>query len=147
MGPLGPPARGADDAVMIARRAPPVELPPDLTARARSLPADTLLRRLRMIAAVAQCWQGVAQGSKKYSQLEEGRSKLPLSKVHPGLGAAAEVAKRVTLCEVRLFEDLLRRVEEHLLLSRMPGKTTQRGNLASEGAHRKATTGLVSSML
>ena len=33
----------------------------------------------------------------------------------PGLGAAAEVAKRLTLWEERRFEDLLRRDEEHLL--------------------------------
>ena len=33
----------------------------------------------------------------------------------PGLGAAAEVAKRLTFWEERRFEDLLRRDEEHLL--------------------------------
>ena len=33
----------------------------------------------------------------------------------PGLGAAAELAKRLTLWEERRFEDLLRRDEEHLL--------------------------------
>ena len=49
-----------------------------------------------MIAAVVHCWQGTARGSDEYSQLEEGRSKLLLSPVLRGLGAAAEVAKRLT---------------------------------------------------
>ena len=50
-----------------------------------------------MIAAVAQCWQSVARGSDDYSRRTGA----------PGLGAAAEVAKRVTLWEERRFEDLL----------------------------------------
>ena len=46
----------------------PVELSPGFTTRFRSLPANTLWHvpsscRLRMIAAVAQCWRGMAQGS------------------------------------------------------------------------------------
>ena len=94
---------------------PPVNLPPDSTQRIRSLPASALLHissscRLRMTAAVAQCWQGMARGIDEYSQLEEGRLKVQLSPVPPpGLGAAAEVAKRLTLWEERRFEDLLRR--------------------------------------
>ena len=62
----------------------------------------------------------MAQGSNEYSQLEEGRSKLLLSAVPPGLGAAAEVQKRLTLWEERRFEELLRRADEHLLFSRRP---------------------------
>ena len=48
--------------------------------------------------------------------LEEGRPKLLLTSVHLRLGAAAEVAKRLTLWEERRFEDLLRRAEEQLLI-------------------------------
>ena len=47
--------------------------------------------------AAAQCWQGMAQGSNEYSMLEEGRSKLLLAPAPLGLGAAAEVTKRLTL--------------------------------------------------
>ena len=47
---------------------PSLQLPPDFTQRVRLLLANTLLHslsgcRLRMIAATAQCWQGMAQGS------------------------------------------------------------------------------------
>ena len=92
--------------------------------------------------------------------LEEGRSKVLLASVPAGLGAAEEVAKRLTLWEERRFVDLLRRPQEHLLVSRKAGKRRQRdGQLdplaradrarrtAAFGAYRKATTGLVSSML
>ena len=116
--------------------------------------------RLRTIAAVAQCWQGMGRGSNEYSQLEEGRSKLLLSLVPPGLEAAAEVQNFLALWEERRFEELLRRAEEHLLLNRRPGKKKQRDGLADAssqadraprtaavGAYRMATTGLVSSML
>ena len=78
---------------------------------------------LRMMAVVAQCWQGMARGIDECSQLEEGRSKLLLSPVPPSLGAAAEVPKRLTLWDERRFEDLLR-AEEHLLLSRRRGEKT-----------------------
>ena len=49
---------------------PPVNLPPDFTQQIRALPANTLLHipcscRLRMIAAVAQGWQGMAHGNAK----------------------------------------------------------------------------------
>ena len=90
------------------------------------LPANTLLHvlsscRLRMIAAVAQRWQGVDQGSDEYSLLEEGRSKLL-----PGLGAAAEVALRVYL---------LRQPEEHLLLNSRASTAGQASRPGS--AHRR----------
>ena len=78
-----------------------------------------------MIATVAQCRQGMARRSDEYSQSEEGRSKLPLPSAPPGLGAAVEVAKRLTLWEGRRFEDLLRRAEEQT------GKRKQRGSLDS----------------
>ena len=72
-------------------------LPPNSTQRIRSFPANTLPHipsscRLRMIAAVAQCWQGMVLGSNEYWMLEE-RLKL-LAPMPPGLGAAAQVAKR-----------------------------------------------------
>ena len=73
----------------------------------------------------------MARGSDVYSQLEEGPSKLLLWLVPPVLGAAAEVAKRLTLWEERRFEDLLRRA------SSPDGRSWR---------YRKATTGLASSM-
>ena len=45
------------------------------------------------------------------------RVKAPAVAGAPGLGAAAEVAKRLTFWEERRFEDLLRRDEEHHLLA------------------------------
>ena len=116
--------------------------------------------RLRMIAGTAQCWQGMAHGNDDFSALEEGRSELLLAMVRPGLGVAGEVAERLTLWEERRFEDLLRRAEEQLLISRRRGKSKQRDDqpdplaradrarrTAAVGANRKATTDLVSSML
>ena len=69
---------------------PSVDLPGDFTQRIRALPSNTILHvpascRLRMISAVAQCWNGMAQGRDDYAQLEEGRSKLLLSPVPQGL--------------------------------------------------------------
>ena len=112
-----------------------------------------------MISVVAQCWNGMAQGRDDYAQLEEGRSKLLLSTVPQGLSVASEVQKRLTLWEERSFETLLQRAEEQLLLKRKAGKRkpdgpsdpSERGDrarrTAAVGAYRKATTGLVSSML
>ena len=73
---------------------------------------------------------------------------------------ATEVQKRLTLWEERSFETLLQRAEEQLLLKRKAGKRrkssgppdpSERGDrarrTAAVGAYRKATTGLVSSML
>ena len=71
---------------------------------------------MRKIAATVQCWQGMTQGSDEFLTLEEGRPNLLLASVPLGLGAAAEVAKRLTLWEERCFEDLLRRAEEQLLV-------------------------------
>ena len=71
---------------------------------------------------VAQCRQGTAQGSNEHSQPEEGRSKLLSSPVPPRLGVAVEVQKGATLWEERRFEELLRQAEEHILLSRRPGR-------------------------
>ena len=87
---------------------PQLQLPTDFTQRIRLLPANNLLHipsscRLRMIAAAAQCWQGTARGSDNFALLEEGRLKLLLSPVLPGLGTAAEVAKRPTLWEEHRF--------------------------------------------
>ena len=102
----------------------------------------------------------MAQGRDDYAQLEEGRSKLLLSTVPQGLSVATEVQKRLTLWEERSFETLLQRAEEQLLLKRKAGKRrkssgppdpSERGDrarrTAAVGAYRKATTGLVSSML
>ena len=73
---------------------------------------------------------------------------------------ASEVQKRLTLWEERSFEALLQRAEEQLLLKRKAGRRrktsgpsdpSERGDrarrTAAVGAYRKATTGLVSSML
>ena len=72
-----------------------------------------------MIAATAQCRQGMARGSDDFARLEE---ELLLSSVPPGLGTAAEVAKRLTLWEEGRCEDLLRRAEEQLPIHRNVGK-------------------------
>ena len=63
---------------------PQLQLPTNFTQRIRLLPANTWLRipsscRLRMIAATAQCWQGMVRGSDDLALLEEGRSKLLLA--------------------------------------------------------------------
>ena len=105
----------------------PVDLPGDFTQRVRALPSSTILHvpascRLRMISAVARCWNGMAQGRDDYAQLEEGRSKLLLSTVPQGLSVATEVQKRLTLWEEQSFETLLQRAEEQLLLERKSGK-------------------------
>ena len=86
-----------------------LHLPPHFTQRVPLLLANTPLHisfswRLRMIAATAQCWQGMAHGSDDFSLLEEGRSKLLLASVLPQLGAAVEVAKHLTLWEERRSE-------------------------------------------
>ena len=104
------------------------------------------LQRLRMIAATAQCWQGMARGSDDFSLLEERRSKLLLASVPPGLGAAAEVAKRFTLWEERRFEDLFRRAEKRTQRDAQPDpllRADRARPTAAVGAHRKATTGFV----
>ena len=174
MGPLGAPVSGEDTTMVDAdvNVTPsltvdllPVDLPGDFTQRIRALPSNTILHvpascRLRMISTVAQCGNGMAQGRDDYAQLEEGRSKLLLSPVPQGLSAATEVLKRLTLWEEQRFETLLQRAEEQLLLKRKSGKrhrnggppdTSVRGDrarrTAAVGACRKATTGLVSSML
>ena len=77
-----------------------------------------------------------------------------------GLSAATEVLKRLTLWEEQRFETLLQRAEEQPLLKRRSGKRHKTGGppdpsargdrarrTAAIGAYRKATTGLVSSML
>ena len=102
----------------------------------------------------------MARGNDDFALPEEGRSKLLLSSVPPGLGTAAEVAKRLTLSEESRFEDLLQRAEEQILILRKAGKRKKRDaqpdplaradrarRTAAVGAYRKATTGLVSSML
>ena len=175
MAPLGAPTgatgvagveHGTAAPIPSARVEPP-QLPPPthFTQTIRLLPANTLLHilsscRLRMIAATAQCWQGMARDSDDFAPLEKGRSKLLLASLPPGLGIATEVAKRLTLSEGSRFEDLLRRAEEQLLVLRKAGKRKKRGakpdppagadrarQTAAVGAYRKATTRLVSSML
>ena len=143
MGPLGAPVSGEDTTMVDADvnvtpsltvDLPPVDLPGDFTQRIR---AHTILHvpascRLRMISAP----------------------------VPQGLSAATEVLKRLTLWEEQRFETLLQRVEEQLLLKRSSGKRHKTGGppdpfargdrarrTAAIGAYRKATTGLVSSML
>ena len=174
MGPLGVPASGEDTVMVDVDVAvtpsltvdlPIIDLPSDFTQRIRALPSNTVLHvpascRLRMISAVAQCWNGMAQGRDDYAQLEEGRSKLLLSPVPQGLSVATEILKRLTLWEERRFETLLQRAEEQLLLKRKSSKRHKNGGppdpsarghrarrTAAVGAYRKATTGLVSSML
>ena len=102
----------------------------------------------------------MAQERDDHAQLKEGRSKLLLFPVPQGLSAATEVLKRLTLWEEHRFEMLLQRAEEQLLLNRRSGKRHKTGGppdpsaradrarrTAAVGADRKATTGLVSSML
>ena len=102
----------------------------------------------------------MAHGRDDYAQLEEGRSKLLLSPVPQGMSAATEVLKRLTLWEEQRFEALLQRAEEQFLLRPRSGKRRKAGGpsdpsasgerarrTAAVGAYRKATTGLVSSML
>ena len=57
---------------------------------------------------------------------KRGRSKILLAPASPGLGGAAEVAKRLTLWEECHFEDHFRRAEEQLLIHRKAGKSKQR---------------------
>ena len=135
MGPLGAPANSEDTAMVdvdttatpsLTVDLPAVDLPQDYTQRIRALPSSTILHvpascQLRTISAVAQCWNGMAQGRDDYAQLE-GRSKLLLSPVPQGLSAATEVLKRLTLWEERRFDALLQRIEEQLLLKRTTGK-------------------------
>ena len=163
MGPLGAPASREDVAMADAEAPatpsltvdlPLVDLPADFTQRIRALPSSTILHvlascRLRMISAVARCWNGMAQGRDDYAHLEEGRSKLLLSTVPQGLSVATEVQKRLTLWEERSFETLLQRAEEQLLLKPKAGKRRKSSGPTdpSERGDRKATTGLVSSML
>ena len=68
----------------------------------------------------------LARHSDDFALLEEGRSKRLLSSVPPGLGTAAEVAKRLTLWEESRFEYLLPRAEEQLLILRRTGKRKKR---------------------
>ena len=79
-----------------------------------------------MIAATAQCWQGMARRSDDFARLEEGRSKLLLSSEPPGLGTAAEVAERLILWEEGRFEGLLRPADEQLLILPEAGKRKKR---------------------
>ena len=174
MGPLGAPVNG-EDANMVDAEVNPtptlvvdlpvIDLPGEFTQRIRALPSHTMLHvpascRLRMISVVAQCWKGMAHGRDDYAQLEEGRSKLLLSPVPQGMSAATEVLKRLTLWEEQRFEALLQRAEEQFLLRQRSGKRRNAGGppdpsargararrTAAVGAYRKATTGLVSSML
>ena len=132
MGPLGAPVSGEDTVMADAEvnvtpsltvDLPPVVLPADFTERIRALPSNTISHvpascRLRMISAVARCWNVMAQGRDDYARLEEGRSKLLLSTVPQGLSVATEVLKRLTLWEEQSFETLLQRAEEQLLLKR-----------------------------
>ena len=111
---------------------PPVDLPGDFTQCIRALPSNTILHvpascRLRMISAVAQCRNGMAQERDDYAQLEEGRSKLLLSPVPQGFECGHEVLKRLTLWEEQRFETLLQRAEEQLLLKRRSGKRHKTG--------------------
>ena len=174
MGPLGASVSGEDTVMADAEvnvtpsltvDLPPVVLQADFTERIRALPSNTILHvpascRLRMISAVARCWNGMAQGRDDYARLEEERSKLLLSTVPQGLSVATEVLKCLTLWEEQSFETLLQRAEEQLLLERKSGKRQKTGGppdpsvrgdrarrTAAVGAYRKATTGLVSSML
>ena len=108
MGPLGAPVSGVDTTMVDADAPatpsltvdlPPVDLPADFTRRVCALPSSTILHvpascRLRMISAVARCWNGMGQGRGDYAQLEEGRSKLLYSRVPQGLSVATKTGKR-----------------------------------------------------
>ena len=86
MGPFGAPANSEDTAMVdvdvtatpsLTVDLPAIDLPLDYTQRIRVLPSSTILHvpascRLRMISAVAHCWNGMAQGRDDYAQLEEG---------------------------------------------------------------------------
>ena len=87
------------------------------------------------------------------SIFRRGTLETPTGLSAPGLGAADEIAKRLTLWEERRFEDLFGRAEEHLLANRTAGKRKQRGGqpdplaradrasrAGAVGAYRKATT-------
>ena len=83
-------------------------------------PVNTMLhvpqsRRLRMIAVVARCWNGLATGLDEYALA--GRSNLLLVSVPAETAAADEVSKRVEFCERSEFEALLHRCEQQKLLN------------------------------
>ena len=95
MGPLGAPVSGEDTTMVDADvnvtpsltvDLPPVDLPGDFTQRIRALLSNTILHvpascRLRMISAVAQCWNGMAQGRDDYA----GSLEAPTLSSAPGL--------------------------------------------------------------
>ena len=95
---------------------PQLQLPTDFTKRIRLLLGNTSLHipsscRLRMIAATAQCWQGMACVSDDCARLKEGRrsSYCPLyllaSVPRPGWPSASPSGRRVAL---RIFSDVPR---------------------------------------
>ena len=160
MGPLGAPV-SSEDTVMADAEVnvtpsltvdlPPVVLPADFTERIRALPSNTILHvpascRLRMISAVARCWNGMAQGRDDYARMEEGRSELLLSTVPQGLSVATKVLKRLTLWEEQSFETHLQRAEEQLQLKRKSGKRHKTGgppdpSVRGDRARRTAAVG------
>ena len=115
--------------------------------------------RLRAIASVAR-WNRLAAGLDEHALAEEGRSKLLLALVPGGTGVGDDVSKRIELWERSEFEALLQRCEQQKLLSqkhkkrkRQPqrddpaGRRDRARRTAAAGACRKATSGLVSSMV
>ena len=91
----------------------------------------------------------VARGSDKHSQLEEGSSKLLVSPVLPGLGAAAEAPRRFTLWEERrgLPQTSRSAADQVRKRSDASAQADRARRTTAAAGHRKATTGLASSML
>ena len=95
-----------------------------------------------MIAIVARCWSGLAEGTDEYALVEEGRSKLLLASVPGGTAAADEVSKRIELWERSEFEALLQRCEQQELLNQNHRKRKrQRRPRATHGSSGRLPRG------
>ena len=144
---------------------PPLRLPNDSQGRVRPLPSNTMLHvpqscRLRIIAVVARCWNGLAAA---WMSMPWHR-KAPPNSCWPwcqgALERGDEVSKRIELCERSEFEALLGRCEQQEVLNqkhkkrkRQPqrdgpaGRGDRARRTAAAGAHQKSTSGLVSSTM
>ena len=168
MGPLGAPV-SREDTTMVDADVPatpslivdlsPVDLPADFTQRIRALPSSTILHvpascRLRMNQRCGTVleWHGSGTPTTMPS-LTEGRSKLLLSTVPPGLerGHRGSEASH-TFGRSKVLRRFLQRAEQasgaNPVVRLTPlSEATARDAQQLVGAYRKATTGLVSSML
>ena len=115
---------------------------------------------LQGIIACSSTLQGISAGSSTHALAEEGRSKLLLGAIPEGTSAADEVSARLRLWESGNFEMLLQRGEQQIIVSRRlrargpsaklaesDRKSRKAKEVAAEGAHAKATRGLVSEMM